>query len=180
MLLYLLIALAVTVVGFVLVVAMQPSKFCITRSALIPAPASALFEQVNDFHHWEAWSPWAKMDPHVVNTYTGTRSGVGAIFEWEGNNQVGQGRMTILESRPDKLIRIKLEFLKPFKATNTSEFTFKPQGDQTAMTWSMTGINNFINKAFVLLMNCGEMIGGQFEKGLENLKTVVTTHEVLR
>jgi len=90
-----------------------------------------------------------------------------------GNNQVGQGSMTLMESRPNQLIRIKLEFLKPFQATHTAEFTFKPSGDQTLVTWSMSGKNNFASKAFVLLMNCDKMIGTQFEKGLENLKTVV-------
>jgi len=170
MILYILIALAVIVAGFV---AMQPTDFRISRSATIPAPASTLFEEVNDFHKWEAWSPWARLDPNAKNSYEGAPSGEGAIMRWVGNNQVGQGSMTLMESRPNQLIRIKLEFLKPFQATHTAEFTFKPSGDQTLVTWSMSGKNNFASKAFVLLMNCDKMIGTQFEKGLENLKTVV-------
>jgi hypothetical protein len=170
---YILIAGAVIIAGLVLVVAMQPTDFRISRSATIPVPASILFEEVNDFHKWEAWSPWAKLDPHAKNTFEGAPSGVGAIFRWIGNNQVGQGGMTIMESKPSQLIRIKLEFLKPFQATHTAEFTFKPSGDQTLVTWSMSGKNNFASKAFVLLMNCDKMIGGQFEKGLENLGSVV-------
>jgi ribosome-associated toxin RatA of RatAB toxin-antitoxin module len=180
MLIYILISLAVIVAGFIIVVAMQPANFCITRSATIPAPAEALFEEVNDFHKWQAWSPWAQMDPTAKNTYEGAPSGVGAGFKWEGNNQVGQGGMTILESRPDQLIRIKLEFVKPFKATHTAEFIFKPSGDQTVVSWSMTGKNNFMSKAFVLIMNCDKMIGCQFEKGLANLKSVVASGTAAR
>lgn len=176
MILYILIALAVIVAGIAIVVAMQPTDFRISRSATIPAPASTLFEEVNDFHKWEAWSPWARLDPTAKNTFEGAPSGVGAIFKWVGNNQVGQGSMTLMESRPDNLIRIKLEFLKPFQATNTAEFTFEPSGDQTVVTWSMSGKNNFAAKAVVLFMHCDRMVGAQFEKGLENLKAVVQTH----
>jgi hypothetical protein len=173
MIIYILIAVAVSIAGLVLVVARQPTDFRISRSATIPAPASILFEEVNDFHKWEAWSPWAKLDPHAKNTFEGAPSGAGAIFRWVGNNQVGQGGMTIMESKPSQLIRIKLEFLKPFQATHSAEFTFKPSGDQTLVTWSMSGKNSFASKAFVLLMNCDKMIGSQFEKGLENLGSVV-------
>jgi len=180
MLISILIAVAVIVAGFIIVAAMQPANFCITRSATIPAPAEALYEEVNDFHNWQAWSPWAKMDPTAKNTFEGAPSGVGAVFKWEGNNQVGQGGMTILESRPHQLIRIKLEFLKPFKATHTAEFTFNPSGDQTVVTWSMSGTNNFMSKAVVLIMNCDKMVGGQFEKGLANLKSVVASETAAR
>jgi hypothetical protein len=176
MIIYILIGLTVIVAGLVVIVAMQPTDFCISRSATILAPASTLFEEVNDFHKWEAWSPWARLDPTAKNSYEGAPSGVGAIYRWVGNNQVGQGSMTLMESRPDNLIRIKLEFLKPFQATHTAEFTFKPSGDQTVVTWSMSGKNNFAAKVVVLLMNCDRMVGTQFEQGLENLKTMVTTH----
>lgn len=169
MLTYIVIAIVVVMVVFVLVVAMQPGDFRISRSATIPAPPSMVFGQVNDFHKWQAWSPWARMDPNAKNSFEGSASGLGAVFRWEGNNQVGQGGMTIIESRPSDLIRIKLEFLKPFKATHTAEFTFEPAADSTVVTWSMTGKNNFISKGFVLLMNCDKMVGGQFEKGLANL-----------
>jgi hypothetical protein len=98
---------------------------------------------------------------------------VGALFKWAGNNQVGEGTMTITESRPSELIRIKLEFLKPFAATNASEFTFTPQGNQTVVTWSMSGKNNLIGKAMSLVMNCDKMVGGQFERGLASMKSVV-------
>lgn len=170
-----LIAIAAIVVVFVIVVAIQPSEFRITRKATISAPAPAVFAQVNDFHNWEAWSPWAKLDPAAKTTFEGPSAGTGAIFRWAGNKEVGEGSMTITESRPPDLIRIKLEFLKPFAAINTTEFTFTPEGDQTAVTWSMAGKNNFIAKAVCLFMNMDKMVGGQFEKGLVNMKSVVET-----
>jgi Polyketide cyclase / dehydrase and lipid transport len=167
-----LIAIAVIVVVFVVVVAIQPSEFRIERSAIISAPASAVFAQVNDFYNWEAWSPWAKLDPAAKATFGGPRAGKGAIFRWAGNEEVGEGSMTITESRPSDLIRIKLEFLKPFEATNTAEFTFKPEDNHTTVTWSMEGQNNFIAKAVCLFMNMDQMVGGQFEKGLASMKSV--------
>jgi len=173
MLIKILIALAVIVVVFVVIVAMQPSEFKVVRSATISAPAPALFAQVNDFHKWEAWNPWGKLDPTMKQAYEGAPAGTGAIYTWSGNNEVGEGRMTITESRPSDLIRIKLEFFKPFAATNTAEFTFKPEGNQTAVTWSMTGNNNFMAKAVHLFMNMDKMVGGQFEKGLAQMRSVV-------
>ncbi len=168
-----LIALAAIVVVFVVVVAMQPSDFRIARTATISAPAPALFAQVNDFHNWEEWSPWAKLDPAAKTTFEGPAAGTGATFRWAGNKEIGEGSMTITESRPSDLIRIKLEFLKPFAATNTAEFTFKPDGDQTAVTWSMAGQSNFIGKTFCLFMDRDKMVGGKFEEGLSRMKSVV-------
>jgi hypothetical protein len=109
----------------------------------------------------------------MKQAYEGAPTGIGAIYTWTGNKEVGEGRMTIIESRPSDLIRIKLEFFKPFRATNTAEFTFKPEGNQTSVTWSMTGKNNFMAKAVHLFMNMDKMIGGQFEKGLAQMKSVV-------
>ena len=168
-----LIAIAAIIVVFVVVVALQPSEFRIVRSATISAPAPAVFAQVNDFHNWEAWSPWAKLDPAAKATFEGPSAGTGAIFKWAGNKEVGEGSMTITESRPSDLIRIKLEFLKPFAATNSAEFTFKPEGNQTAVTWSMEGKNNFIAKAVCLFMNMDKMVGGKFEEGLAKMRSIV-------
>ncbi len=174
MIINILMAIAGIVVILAIIVAMQPSDFRVTRTATIPAPASVVFEQINDFHKWQAWSPWARMDPAAKNSFEGAASGEGAIFRWSGNKQVGEGSMTLLESRPGELIRIQLDFLKPFKGTNIAEFTFKSSGDQTIVTWSMHGKNNFISKAFGLIMNCDKIVGGQFENGLANLKSVTT------
>ena len=175
MLVEILSGVAVLIVLFVVVVALRPADFCVTRSASMAAPPAVAFVQVNDFHMWEAWSPWAKIDPAVKNTFEGALAGVGAGFSWSGNNQVGQGRMTITDSRPDLLVRIRLEFLKPFKATHTAEFSFRPEGGKTLVTWSMYGKNNFFSKAFALFVDCDKMLGGQFEKGLAQMKSVAET-----
>ena len=173
MLIKILIAVAVIVVVFVIVVALQPSEYRVARTATMSAPATAVFAQVNDFHKWEAWNPWGKIDPAMKQNYEGAPAGVGAIYKWAGNNEVGEGRMTIIESRPSDLIRIQMEFFKPFAGNGTAEFTFKPEGNQTAVTWSMTGQNNFMAKAIHLFMNMDKMIGGQFEKGLADMKSIV-------
>jgi hypothetical protein len=165
-------AVLAIVVVLVAVVAMQPSEFRIARATTIAAPAPAVFAQVNDFHKWEAWNPWGKLDPGVKQTYEGAPAGTGAVYTWSGNSQVGAGRMTVVESRPSDLVRIKLEFFKPMAGTSMADFTFKPEGDQTAVTWTMTGTNTFVAKALGLVMNMDRMIGGQFEKGLADMKTV--------
>jgi len=173
MLKIILIGLAALVVLFLLAVALQPSEFRIIRSATIAAPPAVVFEQINDLHKWNAWSPWAKLDPNSKITFDGAPAGVGASSAWVGNKEVGEGRMTITESKPGELILMRLEFVKPFVGTNITEFTFKPEGAGTAVTWSMSGHNNFIGKAMGLIMNCDKMVGGQFEKGFANLKAVV-------
>src|SRR4030095_433305 len=110
--------------------------------------------------------------PNAKNTFEGPSAGEGAVFRWAGNKNVGEGSMTITESRPNDLIRIRLEFLKPFAATNATEFTFTPQGNQTLVTWTMSGKNNFIAKAIGLFIDCDKMIGGMFEKGLAQMKSL--------
>ena len=158
MLLKILLGVAAVVVLVVAVLAvlvvMQPSEFRIQRSATIAAPAPAVFAQVNDFHNWEAWSPWAKLDPSAKNSFEGAPAGRGASFAWAGNNKVGEGRMTIVESRPSELVRIK------------------PEGDRTAVTWSMYGHNNFAARAIGLVVNMDRFLGGEFEKGLASMKSV--------
>ena len=168
-----LIALGAIVVVFAGVVAMQPAEFRVVRTATISAPAADVFARVNDFHNWEAWSPWAKRDPAAKNSFDGPSAGTGAILRWAGNQEVGEGSMTITESRPSDLIRIKLEFVKPLAGTSNVEFTFKSEGDQTAVMWSMVGQNGFIGKALCLFMNMDKMIGGDYEKGLAQMKSVV-------
>ena len=170
-----LIVLVVIIAALAVIIAMQPADFRVSRSMTIAAPAATVFEQVNDFHKWDGWSPWAKLDPNMKQSHDGAPAGVGASYSWSGNDQVGEGRMTLTESRPSEMIRIKLEFLKPFAATNTAEFSFKPDGNQTTVTWSMFGTNNFMAKAFGLFMNMDQLVGGDFEKGLAQLKAVAET-----
>ena len=168
-----LIALAVIVVVFLAIVGTRPSEFRVARTATIVAPAPDVFAQVNDFRKWGAWNPWGKIDPAMKQAYEGAPAGVGAVYTWAGNNEVGEGRMTITESRPSELIRIAMDFQKPFRAISTAEFTFKPEGDRTVVTWSMRGHNNFVAKAVHLFMDMDKMIGGNFEKGLADMKSVV-------
>ena len=167
-------AIAALVVIFLIVVALQPSDFKVERSATMRAPAPAAFAQVNDFQNWQAWSPWEKVDPALKRQYEGPKAGTGAVYAWQGNKDVGEGRMTIMESRPGELVRIKLEFFKPFAATNTAEFSFKPAGaDTTAVTWSMAGQNNFLSKAMCLFIDMDRMVGGMFDQGLTQMKAIV-------
>lgn len=172
MLKIILIAVAAIVVLFLIIVSLQPSDFRITRTGRMSAPIGVVFENVNDLHKWEPWSPWAKLDPNAKSSFDGPVEGVGASMAWTGNNKIGEGRMTITESRPNERVQINLEFFKPFKATNTAEFTFKSEGGQTVVTWSMAGKNNFMAKAVGMFMNCDKMIGGQFEQGLASLNSV--------
>jgi Polyketide cyclase / dehydrase and lipid transport len=168
-----LIALAVVILIFVIVVASRPADFSYQRSITIAAAPSAVFPHVNDLHKWQVWSPWAKKDPAAKNVFEGPPAGTGAAMSWAGNNDVGEGKMTVVESKPDELVQFRLDFKKPFEGTNIAEFTFKPQGNQTLVTWSMSGKNTFVFKAVSLFIDCDKMIGGDFEKGLADLKGVV-------
>ncbi len=169
------LALAFIAIIFIIVVAGQPDEFRLSRSASISAPPGEIFPHVNDLHQWEAWSPWAKLDPNAKNSFEGPAAGAGATMSWDGNKKIGAGRMTIIESVPADLIRFKLDFLRPFKATNMAEFAFKPEGSQTVVTWSMCGKSNFFFKVFGLFVNCDDMAGKDFEKGLTAMKLVVET-----
>ena len=167
-----LIALAAILLIFVIVVAMQPSEFHVERTATVAAPQADVFARVNDFHKWEAWSPWAKLDPAAKVNFEGPPSGEGTVMTWAGNDKVGEGKMTLVESRPSDLVKIKVDFVKPFEGSSTSQFTFKPDGDRTAVTWSMDARHNFLEKAFCLIMNGQKMVGDDMEKGLAQMKSV--------
>jgi hypothetical protein len=153
-------------------VAFQPSTFRITRSATIAASPAAVFAEANDLHRFQNWSPWAKLDPNAKLNYEGPAAGMGAAFSWAGNSDIGEGKMTIIDSQPGQLVRCKLEFYKPMAGVAASEFTFKPEGQGTVVTWSMSGQNNFLARAVCMFMNMDKMIGGQFEQGLASLKTI--------
>jgi polyketide cyclase/dehydrase/lipid transport protein len=170
-----LLALAFVALLLVIAVAGQPDEFSISRRIKIAAPAHQVFPHINELRNWEAWNPWAKLDPLCQMTYDGPPAGIGASYAWNGNNKIGAGRNTITESRPDELVRLKLEFLRPMAATNTAEFAFQPNDGQTIVTWTMSGKRNAGGKIFGLLLNCDQMIGGQFDKGLAQMKSVVET-----
>jgi hypothetical protein len=172
MLTKILLVIAALIAVFLIVAALQPADYRVERSMRISAPASVVFAQVNDLHQYQLWNPWAKFDPAAKYTHSGPPSGTGAALAWGGNSQIGEGRMTIVESRPNVLVRMKLEFIKPFASVATTDFAFAQDGNQTAVTWSMHGTKNFMSKVFGLIMSMDKMIGGQFEEGLTTLKSI--------
>lgn len=173
-------ALAVLVIGLGIFIQSRPDEFRVSRSVVIAAPAAVVFDQVNTPRKWEAWSPWAKIDPDMQQTYSGPESGVGAKSAWVGNHEVGEGSMTITESNPGALVAFRLDFVKPFTGTNMADFTFQSEGGEvTAVTWNMTGQSNFLMKAIGLFMDCEKMCGDQFDQGLADLKAISESHAKL-
>jgi uncharacterized protein YndB with AHSA1/START domain len=170
-----LLTLIIIGLGLVVLIAAQPAEFHIERTRRLTAEPDAVYEHLADFHKWAAWSPWEKLDPAMKKDLAG--EGVGSIYQWAGNDDVGEGRMTILEAEPGRSLKIRLEFFKPWTATNTTEFKLTPEGSGTSVTWAMDGNNNFMSKAFSLVMNMDRMIGKDFEKGLESLDAVTASKE---
>jgi hypothetical protein len=175
MLKWILVILLVLVAGFAGYVALQPDELLIQRQATISAAPDQVFTQVNDLKKWDAWSPWAKLDPNAKVGFEGPEAGKDAVFTWSGNDQIGEGRMTIVDSRPAELVDIKLDFTKPFENTSKSTFAFKPDANQTVVTWSMGGHQNFLEKAMCIVFNGKKMLGDEMDKGLANLKAVAET-----
>ncbi|HEX8665104.1 MAG TPA: SRPBCC family protein [Beijerinckiaceae bacterium] len=164
-------AVLVAAVAAVLVLASRkPATFRIARSIRIAAPPERIFGLIEDFRAWSAWSPWENRDPALKRTYAGLPRGQGAVYAWEGNRNVGQGRMEIVDASAPSRVTIKLDFLKPFEAHNTAEFTLVPQVDSTEVTWAMTGPNVFMGKVMGVFVDMDRMIGRDFEQGLANLK----------
>jgi len=150
--------------------ATKPDTFRVQRAASIKAPPEKIFPLINDLHSWGAWSPWEKLDPAMKRTHSGAASGKGAVYEWEGNGEVGAGRMEIVAASPPSAVRIKLDFLKPFEAHNYAEFTLEPKGDATNVTWAMYGPNTYVSKLMSVFFSMDSMVGKSFEAGLANLK----------
>lgn len=155
-------------------VATRPAEFLIRRERTLAAPPELVHAYVNDFHKWAEWSPWEKIDPNMRREYEGAPAGPGAGYHWVGNDEVGEGRMTIVESTPPEKVVIRLEFVKPFPATNTAEFYIDKGGLGTEVTWAMSGRNDFVGKLFDLFMDMDKLVGSDFEKGLEALDAVTT------
>ena len=155
--------------AFALYVASRPAAFRNERSLTLPAKPEALFGLINDFHEWAAWSPWEKHDATMTKTFEGPSAGAGAVYRWRGNNKVGEGSMTIVDSVSPSRVEIALSFLKPFAADNKATFTLAPDGEGTKVTWVMVGERNFPMKAFGVFMDMDEMIGKDFVAGLTAL-----------
>ena len=166
-----LIALAVLIAAFLGYAATRPDTYAVERSAEIAAPITIVFDQLDDFRSFAEWSPWDKLDPSMQKTFEGPQSGVGASYTWQGNDEVGKGRMTIVESQPPSAIEYKLEFIEPFTAEAQTKFEVTPQGaDAARVRWQMAGKNNFMSKVFGVFMDMDTAIGKDFEKGLASLE----------
>jgi hypothetical protein len=167
-----LLAVALLVVAAAAFVSIQPSTFRVSRAAVMAAPADALYARIADFHAWQAWSPWERLDPAQRREITGAPSGKGAVYFWSGNDQVGEGRMTIVDARPGELAKIDLEFIEPWQSRNETEFRLLPDAAGTRVEWTMVGHSGFVEKAMGILMDWDAMIGADFEKGLASMKAL--------
>jgi len=165
-----LIIVLIVIMAVVALVASRPNQFRIERSTTIQAPSERVFAAINDLHSWQAWSPWEKKDPNMQRSFDGPGAGKGASYSWNGNKDIGTGRMEISESTPSSRIVIKLEFFTPFKASNTAEFQLQPRDGGTHVVWAMYGPSNFMSKLMGLVFNMDKMVGKDFEEGLGNLR----------
>ena len=166
------VVLIAAILGYAMTV---PDNFRVQRTTSIKAPPEKIFPLINDLHRWGSWSPWEKMDPEMKRTYSGAAAGKGAAYAWQGNSKVGEGRMEIADTSPPSKVTIKLDFMKPFEAHNTAEFTLEPKGDSTNVTWAMYGPSEFITKVMGVFVSMDKMVGKDFETGLANLKAVAET-----
>jgi carbon monoxide dehydrogenase subunit G len=164
------IVVVVLIAAILILAAGKPDTFRVQRAARIKAPPEKIFGFINDFNRWGSWSPWEKKDPAMKRTYGASTSGKGAVYAWEGNKDVGQGRMEIAESSPPSKVTLKLDFVKPFEAHNIVEFALEPKGDATNVTWAMQGATPYFAKIIHVFINMDSMVGKDFETGLANLK----------
>ncbi len=165
------IAVVVLIAGVLIFAATRPDTFRVQRSASIKAPPEKIAAVLGDFHGWQAWSPWERMDPAMKRSFSGAEKGKGAVYAWEGNSKVGQGRMEITDASPSR-VALDLDFLKPFEAHNKVVFTLAPKGDATEVNWAMQGAVPYMAKIVHVFMDMDSMVGKDFEAGLANLKAV--------
>lgn len=166
------LAVFVPVAGLLGFAATQPDTFRIERSVTVQAPAQAIYPLVSDFHQWQAWSPFEKLDPQMKKTFSGAEHGKGAVYGWSGSGHAGVGRMEIVEATAPSHLAIQLDFSQPFEAHNTSEFSFASEGAATRVTWAMEGRNNFVSKVMCVFVDMDQMLGKDFESGLASLKAI--------
>lgn len=173
MIIKIILFLVIVIGGLVLYAATRPDAFRIQRSADVLASPDAVFALINDLHRWPEWSPWDKIDPAMVKTYSGPATGVGSAFAWDGNSKAGAGRSEIVESVAPSLVRLSLQMLRPFPAQNRVTFTIEPRGNGTHVSWMMEGTSPFMHKLIGLFMNFDKLVGKDFEAGLASLKGIV-------
>ena len=170
------VVLAIAIIIILGLASRKPDTFAVRRSVLVQAPAERIFPLVNNFHQWGGWSPWEHRDPAMKRSYSGAESGKGAVYAWDGNKNVGSGRMEILDASSPSKITIKLDFFKPFEGHNTAEFTMLPQsgaaGPTTTVNWVMHGPAPFTHRVMQVFMDFDKMIGKDFEAGLASLKSL--------
>jgi len=166
------VAVVAAILGYA---ATLPDDFRVQRSTAIKAPPEKIFALINDFHRWDGWSPWEKMDPAMKRTFSGAPAGKGAAYAWQGDRKVGEGRMEIVEASAPSKVAIKLDFLKPFEAHNTATFTLEPKGESTNVTWAMDGPSPYVAKLMGVFVSMDKMIGNDFETGLANMKAAAET-----
>jgi Polyketide cyclase / dehydrase and lipid transport len=172
------LGLMVLIAALLIIIAIQPSDFKVSRSATMKAPLAKVFDEIDDFQSFQTWSPWAKLDPNCKYTFEGPESGAGSIMKWAGDNEVGEGSLTMTETDPASGVKQKLEFTKPFVCQNDVAISLRPEGDnQTVVVWSMSGKNDFMGKAMSLIMNMDKMVGSMYDKGLATLKAKVEKSE---
>ena len=164
------VVLAIVIAIVLILAATKPNTFSVQRATTVKAPPERIFPLINDFHQWGSWSPYENKDPAMKRSFSGAADGRGAVYGWEGNKNVGSGRMEILDSSVPSKIVIKLDFFAPFEGHNTAEFTMLPQGDATNLTWRMHGPVPFVAKIMHVFINMDRMVGKDFEIGLANLK----------
>jgi len=164
--------LTLLILALLIYAATKPDTFRVERSTHIKAPPEKIFPLIDNFHQWEKWSPWEKVDPALKRTYSGANSGKGAIYQWDGNKNIGQGQMEIIESTPPGKLRIKIDFLAPFEGHNTVEFTLEAQGDGTLVSHAMFGPSPYMSKLMGIFFNMDKMIGDKFDEGLVSLKAL--------
>jgi hypothetical protein len=173
-----LLGLVAAIALFLAYAATRPADYRVERSATLAASPAALFAQVNDHRNFNTWNPFLKLDPNVKNTFSGPASGVGSACSWDGNGDIGAGTSTIIESKPGELVRMRMDWKRPMEGTATVDFTFRPAGDKTVVTWAMYGKNNFMGKVVSVFIDCDKMCGPHFEQGLADLGKVAATSAV--
>jgi uncharacterized protein YndB with AHSA1/START domain len=166
-------AMCLIFLAFCIFIGLQPSAFSIERSATIAAPPATVFAQVNDLRAWDAWSPWKELDPSAKTTISTPSAGKGATFSWNGNDEIGEGSLTILDSKPDELVVVEQAFVRPFAGSARMAFTFVPEESETNVTWKLAGTNDFLGKVMCIFIDMDAMLGKDFERGLANMKAAV-------
>jgi uncharacterized protein YndB with AHSA1/START domain len=169
------VALVVAVLAFA---ATRPDSLHVERTVTINAPPEKIFPLISDFHTWTTWSPYEQIDPQMKRAYSGAVNGKGAVYQWHGNSEVGQGRMEITDVTHPTHVTIKLDFMKPLEGHNVAEFALVPEGGTTKITWKMDGPTPYIGKVIGVFVNMDRMIGSSFETGLANLKAIAEGNRI--